>query len=493
MRQNCQGMGKRFVIALSLFLSAIFSCHADESRPNILFFFADDQRHDTLGCAGHKIVETPTIDRLANSGVRFENMFVTRSTCWASRTTILTGLTSRSSVEPDRSDRVKPEALTEMFPDLLRDAGYRTGLFGKWHAKMPKGFRPEDHFDEYEKIFRNPYFKTMPDGTRRHTTELIGDRGIEFLKTQRGKKRPFCLNLWFNAGHAEDRDLVPGIGHYPWPRAMDGKYEDVTIPAPRLSAPEIYESHPEFFKKSNHRERFHWRWDTPEKYQANMRAYFRMLTGIDHVINRVLQTLKEEGLAENTIVVYAADNGYYMGDRGFAGKWSHHEQSLRVPLVIYDPRLPEELRGLTVDTMALNLDLPSTFLDWAGVPVPASYQGTSLKPVIEGEPKPEGWRKDFFCEHFNPRYSMSWEGVRGQRFKYARYVDQEPAFEYLHDLQNDPSELINLSGNAEYRAILKQMRQRTDTLAEDYVKALTATVSPSKNPGNSDANPRTNQ
>ena len=400
MRQYSQAMGKRNVIALSLFLSAGLSCQADESRPNILFLFADDQRHDTLGCAGHKIVAMPTIDRLANSWVRFENMFVTRSTCWASRTTILTGLISRSSVEPDLSDRVKPESLTEMFPDLLRDTGYRTALFGKWHAKMPKDFRPEDHFDNYEKIFRNPYFKTMPDGTRRH---------------------------------------IPG------------------------------------------------------KYQTNMRAYFRMLTGIDHVINRVLQTLEEEGLAENTIVVYAADNGYYMGDRGFAGKWSHHEQSLRVPLVIYDPRLPDELRGLTVDTMALNLDLPPTFLDWAGVPIPASYQGTSLKPVIEDEPKPKGWREDFFCEYSHPRYSMSWEGVRGQHFKYARYVDQMPAFEYLHDLQSDPDELINLAGNAEYKALLKQMRQRTDALAEDYAKALVATVSPSTKPGNSDANPRTNQ
>ncbi|MBT3913328.1 MAG: sulfatase-like hydrolase/transferase, partial [Verrucomicrobia bacterium] len=149
--------------------------------PNILFFFADDQRNDTLSCAGHAIVETPMIDRLAANGVRFENMFVTRSTCWASRTTILTGLTSQSSVEPNQSDRVRPEALTELFPDLLRDAGYRTGLFGKWHAKMPKGFKPQNHFDEFEKIFRNPYFKTMPNGSKRHTTELIGDRGIAFL------------------------------------------------------------------------------------------------------------------------------------------------------------------------------------------------------------------------------------------------------------------------------------------------------------------------
>ena len=443
-------------------------------KPNILFFFADDQRNDTLSCAGHPIIETPTIDRLAENGVRFENMFVTRSTCWASRTTILTGLTSLSSVEPDQSDMVKPEALTELFPDLLRDAGYRMALYGKWHAKMPKGFKPEEHFDEYERIFRNPYFKTMLDGSKRHETELICDRGIDFLKSQRGKDDPFCLNLWFNAGHAEDKDRVPGTGHYPWPKAMDGKYDDIEIPAPRLSDPAIFEAHPEFLKTSNHRERFHWRWDTPEKYQINMRAYFRMLSGIDHAMSRVLQVLEEEGLADNTIVVYSADNGYYMGDRGFAGKWSHHEQSQRVPLVIYDPRQPEERRGRVVDTMALNLDLPATFLDWAGVAIPASYQGDSLKPVLDGEANPEGWREDFICEHLNLRYSMSWEGVRGQRFKYARYVDQNPVHEFLHDLKNDPDELVNLVGNPEYAAQLKKLRMRTNTLIESYTGAASS-------------------
>jgi arylsulfatase A-like enzyme len=253
---------------------------------------------------------------------------------------------------------------------------------------------------------------------------------------------------------------------------MDGKYDDLKIPPPRLSDPAIFDAHPDFFKTSTHRERFHWRWDTPEKYQLNMRAYFRMLSGVDHVMARVLQALKEEGLAENTIVVYVADNGYYMGDRGFAGKWSHHEQSQRVPLVVFDPRQPKQHRGRTVDTMALNLDLPVTFLDWAGVPVPASYQGASLKPMIEGKATPETWRKDFFCEHFNPRYSMSWEGVRGPRFKYARYVDQKPAYEFLHDLKDDPDELVNLATNPEYAAQLKLMRRRTDALAEGYVNAL---------------------
>ncbi len=122
--------------------------------------------------------------------------------------------------------------------------------------------------------------------------------------------------------------------------------------------------------------------------------------------------------------------------------------------------------------MVLNLDLPATFLDWAEAPIPASYQGASLKPMIEGKATLETWRKDFFCEHFNPRYAMSWEGVRGQRFKYARYLDQKPAYEFLHDLKGDPDELINLATNPEYAAQLKLMRQRTDVLAKGYVNAL---------------------
>lgn len=464
-------MNKRQLIAFACFaLLNLSSTAAPTSggRPNILFFFADDQRHDTLSCAGHRIIQTPTIDQLAANGVRFANMFVTRSTCWASRTTVLTGLTSRSSVEANDSDMVKPNALTEMFPDLLRAAGYRTALFGKWHAKMPKGFKPEAHFDEFEKIFRNPYFKTLPDGTTRHETEIICDRGIEFLKSQRAKQSPFSLNLWFNAGHAEDKDHRPGVGHYPWPKAMDGKYDDIQIPAPRLSDPAIFDAHPPFLKTSNHRERFGWRWDTPQKYQLNMRAYFRMLSGIDHAISRVLRVLKEEGLAENTIVVYSADNGYYMGDRGFAGKWSHHEQSQRVPLIIYDPRLPENQRDRIVNTMALNMDLPPTFLDWAGVAIPTSYQGASLKPIVDGAATPQDWRDDFFCEHLNLKYQMSWEGVRGQRFKYARYTDQQPAYEFLHDLKNDPDELINLADDPAYASRLEQLRQRTDALIKNY-------------------------
>lgn len=442
----------------------------DSPPPNILFFLTDDQRNDTLRCAGHPIVKTPNIDLLASGGVRFENAFVSHSICWVSRTTILTGLTARSFGERARPDTATPEAVKALCPDLLRKAGYRTGFFGKWHARMPRGFTPKEHFDEYERIWRTPYHKKQPDGTLRHTTELIGDRGVEFLKNQ-PKDKPFCLNLWFNASHAEDGDKRPGVGHFPWPKAVDGMYEDIDMPAPRLNDPEIYESQPDHLKASINRARFFWRWDTKEKYETNLRAYFRMLTGIDRVIGRVLKTLEERGLAENTIVVYSADNGYYMGDRGFAGKWSHYEESLRVPLVIRDPRLPRELRGRVVDSMALNLDLPSTFLDWAGVGVPASYQGRSLRPIVEGRPAKD-WRTDFFCEHVILPPTLTWEGVRGERYVYARYFDQNPLSEFLHDLKSDPDQLKNLASDPAQAKTLSRMRKRCDELVARHGKPL---------------------
>ncbi|RMG37243.1 MAG: DUF4976 domain-containing protein [Planctomycetota bacterium] len=431
-----------------------------------MFFFADDQRNDTLGCAGHPIIRTPNIDRLARNGVLFRNMFVSHSICWVSRTTILTGLTARSFGRPEMPDAARPEALTHLFPDELRKAGYRVGFYGKWHAKMPRGFRPADHFDEFEAIFRNPYFKKLPDGTLRHETQIIGDRAIRFLQSQ-PKDRPFCLNLWFNAAHAEDGDKRPGIGHYPWPKVVDGMYEDVVIPPPRLGDPAIFASQPDFLKRSINRERFFWRWDTPEKYQTNMRAYFRMISGIDHVVGRVMAELERLGLADNTIVVYSADNGYYMGNRGFAGKWSHYEESLRVPLIVYDPRLPEAKRGRVVDQFAMNLDLPATFLDWAGVPIPETYQGLSLKPLVDGR-SPQRWRTDMFFEHVTLRPLLSWEGVRNERFKYARYFDQRPVYEFLFDLEQDPDEMRNVANDPKYADTLQRLRTRCDALVAQY-------------------------
>lgn len=464
---------KLILYLLQLLLISLRPCNASE-RPNIVFFFADDQTTSTLGCYGNNIVQTPNIDSLAKRGTRFKNAFVSHSICWVSRTTILTGLTSRSYGTPTNQELARPETVSTLYSDILRENGYRTGYIGKWHAKMPKGYRREDHFDEFKAIGRNPFYKKQSDGSLRHETELIVDRGIEFVKSQ-PKGKPFALNMWFNACHAEDGDRRPGIGHFPWPRAVDEMYEKVDIAPPRLGDPAIFDALPEFLKTTINRERYFWRWNTSEKYQTNIRAYYRMVSGIDGAIGRFLKVLEEAGLADNTIIVYSADNGYYMGNRGLAGKWSHYDESLRVPLIVFDPRVPGDQQGKVSDAIALNLDLPATFLDWAGIEAPERYQGRSLQPIVSSE-KPADWRTESFHEHFAVRNRIpAFEGLRNDRFKYVRYIDHGVR-EFLHDLKNDPDELANLAGDPKHAEILKAMRERTNV----RVKQLGGPLAPMK-------------
>ena len=438
----------------------------ERGRPNILFFLVDDQRNDTLGCAGHRILKTPVVDSLAGDGVRFENAFVTTSICAASRATIFTGLYERTHGFTFGTPPIGSEDVKASYPAVLRRAGYRTGFTGKFGVNAGKD-GPSEMFDYFKPINRNPYFHKQADGTLRHEAELAGDRAIEFLEDN-PKGTPFCLSVSFNSVHAEDGDKK---NHFPWPKAVDGMYDDVEIPRPRLGDPAIFESQPEFLRKSMNRDRYFWRWDTPEKYQKNMRAYFRMISGVDRVIGRVRKALEENGLAENTIIIYNGDNGYYMGDRGFAGKWSHYEQSLRVPLIVYDPRASKKRRGKVRSEMALNVDLAATMLDYAGVKPPKHYQGRSIVPLVRGR-KVRNWRDDFFCEHLmNHKAIPKWEGVRGERYVYARYFEQEPAYEFLHDLEKDPDQLKNFASDEKYATILAKMRKRCDELRDEYARA----------------------
>ncbi len=451
------------------------STAADSRGPNIIFVLVDDQRNDTLGCAGHPILQTPVVDSLAANGVRFENAFVTTSICAASRATLLTGLYERTHRYTFGTPPIRADHTAASYPALMRQAGYRTGFTGKFGVAVEGGRATRDQmFDFFRPVNRNPYFHKQPDGSLRHETEICGDNAIEFINTNPSDK-PFCLSISFNAVHAEDGDKE---NHYPWPKAVDGMYDDMEMPLPRLGDPAIFESHPRFMRESMNRDRWFWRWDTPEKYQKNMRAYFRMISGVDHTLGRIREALEAKGLAGDTVIIYTGDNGYYMGDRGFAGKWSHYEQSLRVPLIIYDPRLPRSRRGRLIRPMVLNVDLPATMLEIAGVKPPAHYQGRSLLPLVESR-TPATWRDDFFCEHLmNHAAIPKWEGVRARRYVYARYFEQQPVYEYLHDLEADPDQLENCVGDPDYAQILAQMRRRCDKLKDQYVHAReqTATI-----------------
>ncbi|MEX0289311.1 MAG: sulfatase [Flavobacteriaceae bacterium] len=444
------------------------STQEDARPPNILFVLVDDQRNDALSCAGHSIIQTPTVDLLAEKGIRFTNAYVTTSICAASRASILTGLYENRHNYTFGKAPLKTKFSANSYPYLLRKAGYSTGFVGKFGVALEKqDSMIHQMFDFFKPSPINmPHFVTLEDGSQKHSAEIWGDEAIAFINDQNTEK-PFCLSLSFNAVHAVDNNLTPGNeGHYPYPKSVAHLYEDVEIPQPRLSDPQIYDDHPEFLKKSLNRVRYYWRWDTEEKYQINMKAYYRMISGYDNVLKRVIKTLKTRGFDKNTIIVFSADNGYYMGNRGFAGKWSHYEESLRVPLIIYDPRNIKEEKHRVSKEMVLNIDIPSTILDYARVGPPETYQGKSMVDLVNGQNRPN-WREDFICEHRMDHPEIpKYYGLHEKRYVYANYYEQDPPYEYLHDLKSDPEQLNNLTDSQEYQEILQKMRAKSKLLLE---------------------------
>ncbi|WP_018969000.1 sulfatase family protein [Rubritalea marina] len=448
-------------------LLSLSSISTAASPPNIIFFLADDQRDDALACYGNPIVQSPTIDRLAMQGTRFKNSFCEVPICAASRASILTGVSQRTHGYNFLEDPVSKALVQQSYPALLKEAGYQIGVAGKLGVQF-EGATMNSYLDFYHSINRNPFIKTLADGSKRHETDLCADSGITFIESV-PEGTPFCLSIGFNATHAEDGDRRPGF-HFQWPESADGLYEDIEIPAPKLASSEYYDQAPDFLKDKDqlNRKRYYWRWDTPEKYTANMRAYYRMVTGIDNAMTRVLEVLEQRGLADNTIIIYSADNGLMMGDRGMAGKWNHYEQSLRVPLIIYDPRVPQESRGNVVEHLVNNIDLTPTIVDLAELEIPEGYQGKSLTPFLKGQ-APEQWRQDTFVEHHFKLFE-NWHGVRSERYKYAVYYDQEKPYECLYDLKNDPNEKVNRAKSPEYEKQLEMMRQRLDHYLQRFPK-----------------------
>ena len=188
-----------------------------------------------------------------------------------------------------------------------------------------------------------------------------------------------------------------------------------------------------------------------------------MITGVDRALARIMAALAEHKLADNTVVVFTSDNGYFLGERGLAGKWLIYEESIRVPLIIVDPRPNKQRRGTTDDRMVLNTDLAPTLLDLAGVEVPGGYDGQSLVPLLAGAPS--DWRSDFLYEHrFDNKDIPKSQGVRGQRWVYARFDEQSPVYEQLFDLKEDPQQLSNLAYAPEYADVLAAQRARCDEL-----------------------------
>lgn len=429
------------------------------TKPNIIFILTDDQRWDALGYAGNPIIHTPNMDKLAAEGIYFNNAFVTTAICSASRASILTGLYERTHDHTFGKMPLKDAYLFESYPYLLKKAGYRTGFVGKFGVKVNEGIE-DSIFSKIDKTFL-PYFKEV-NGQKKHLADINGDLAIDFIKSS--KDQPFCLSLSFWSPHADDGKEE----QYFWPEYVDHLYQDAVIPVHETADPEFFKALPEFLQTSMNRERWYWRFDTPEKHQRMVKGYYKMISAVDSVLSRIRTALDQEGLADNTVIIFMGDNGYFLGERGYAGKWLLHEPSIRVPLIIYDPRLPKRSQGRTFSQMVLNVDVPPTILSLAGIEIPKKYQGENLAAFFEGAPDP--WRSGIYLEHRlenNPKLLMT-EGYRDDEFKFIRYDDYNYVELYHH--KEDKNEKTNLALDPRYREMVAYYSAKCDSIQQELLR-----------------------
>lgn len=455
---------------VSLAASATASTLAAPSvRPNILFILTDDQRWNTLGCMGDTNIMTPHIDQLAHEGVLFKNHFVTTSICCCSRASIFTGEYMRRHHIGDFHTPLSAAQWVETYPALLRHAGYRTGFIGKFGVGNDKEVEAmADKFDYWKGLpgQGGNYFIQPDDPSRTHATTKFGDEALAFLQSQ-PTNQPFCLSVSFTAPHARDH-LAHNDQYTPDDRDKP-LYTDIILPRSPTMNDTYFHKLPRFLQSSNtvSRERYNWRFNTTDKYELNAKNYFRLITGIDRQVGRMMAELQKRGLATNTVIIYTSDNGYFLGDRELSDKFYMYEEGLRDPLIIFDPRQPADHRGRKESAMSLNIDFAPTMLALAGVPAPARMQGRSLIPLIDNEQSAD-WRTEFFYEekYFPARIPPS-EGVRTERWAYIRWVKEKPPVEELFDLQTDPLEGHNLANNPAYAQKLAQLRAQCDQYRTD--------------------------
>jgi arylsulfatase A-like enzyme len=440
------------LLALATFEPSLFAA----TKPlNILLLYADDWRHDTLGCAGNPIVKTPNLDRLAGEGLRFTHACVTTAICGVSRASLFTGQWMSRHGNPTFEMFETPWAQT--YPGILRQNGYHVGHVGKWH----NGRFPAGNFD-FGRSYSGTHWIKEAGGGKIHVTRKNENDALEFLRTRPAGK-PFCLTLAFFATHAEDNNPLQ---YLPQPESME-LYQNDRIPVPVNATEESFRRLPPFLanEKNEGRVRWRWRFDSPEKYQTMMKNYYRLATEVDSTCGRILAEIKRQGLLENTLVIFTADNGYFHGEHGLADKWYPHEESIRVPLIVWDPRMDKAKKGGTDDACALNVDLAPTILAAAGMQVPPTMQGENMAPLYQTGRRP-GWRTEFFYEHaaLGARIPASQALVR-KDWKYFYWP--ESGTEQLFDLRTDPIEENDLVADPAQKARLAEMRSRFAELKAD--------------------------
>lgn len=455
----------------------------DGQRPNILFIMTDDHVTKALSCYGSRLMETPNLDRIADEGMLFENCYVTNSLCAPSRATILTGKYGhKNGVTENIYGGKQPfDGSQQTVPKLMQDAGYQTGLVGKWHlVSEPTGF---DYWIRLpgQGRYNDPRFIEKGSGGDAQTingyvTDIINDLTMDTIERFRQNDAPFMLFSHHKAPHRgwvppprysdlfSDRDL-------PKPETLYDDYSTRAFPAdharmkianmPDFSAPDA--------ETDKEREEV--------KYQKYAKHYLATIKAFDDNVGELLDYLDREGLAENTVVIYTSDNGMFVGDHGWFDKRFMYEESLHIPLLV---RYPKEIPAGTVsDEHVMNLDFAETFLDFAGANIPTDMQGRSIRPILQGSEDID-WRDSIYYHYYEypgPHTVLPHYGVRTDRYKLIYYYPDEDFDEdqydfqggwELFDLKKDPHEIQNVYDNEKYQQIQAELKQELIRLRDKY-------------------------
>ena len=455
-------------------------------RPNILFIMSDDHASHAISAYGSRINQTPNIDRIAKEGIRFNNCFCTNSICTPSRATILTGTYNHVNNVTTLSSKLDGRLTT--FPKLLQAEGYQTAIVGKWHLGHgghadPTGF---DYWNVLpgQGLYHDPEMIDM--GEKKvypgYVTDIITDLSLDWLK-ERDPEQPFMLMTHHKAPHR------------PWDpdEKLMHLYQNTDIPEPETF-------HDDYSNRASAAKEAKMRVDrdmtdrdlkypVPEgltaaeekqwKYQRYIKDYLRCVASIDNNVGRMLDYLDQEGLAENTIVVYTSDQGFFLGDHGWYDKRFMYEESLRMPFVM---RYPREIEAGSInDDMILNLDFAQTFLDCTNVDQTDEMQGRSFRPLMNGKTI-EDWRTSMYYRywmHLAHHHVYAHYGLRTHDHKLIYYYadglgtpgsadDPKPPEWELFDLKKDPHEINSVYNNPDYSEIQAQLTSELYQLQSQF-------------------------
>jgi arylsulfatase A-like enzyme len=503
---------------------------ADSGQPNIIVMYSDDHTAQAIGAYqgvlnyGLRLDHTPTpnIDRMAEGGIRFDNAFVTNSICKPSRSVMLSGLHSHKNGVLTNAEDISIEL--ETFPTLLQNAGYQTAMIGKWHLGNeddPQGF---DYFNVLygQGPYYNPTMRTSYGDVdyHGHTTGIITDIALEWLQLDWDREKPFMMIYNHKAPHREwlpgpalnayqDRDLPEpstlfydysglttaareqdmeireaGPQSLSWGQDLKVPYHPETgdpnpgweslINQNRLTDEQLerieqaYKADNEYlyenYETMSDEERVRWR------YQRYIKDYLRVVREVDDEVGRMMAWLERENLKDNTIVIYAGDQGFFLGEKGWFDKRWIYEESFRMPLIIHWPDGIDP--GSVSNHLVQNLDFAPTILELAGTEIPERLQGRSLVPILQGE-QPDDWRDAVYYQYYEgPELPGSWHavarhfGLRTDRYTIAYFPDHDEW--ELFDLENDPDQLTSVYDHPEYLEIQQYLKEKLDKLQEDY-------------------------